>query len=207
MTVQMKREFLENFKAGDQKLPKEVIDAILEENNSDIEAVKSEFADYEAVKAQLAEAGKTIEGFKGMDIDAIRKEAEDWKAKAEQAERAAAEKLAAVQFDHLLNSAITGAKGRSANAILGELGKETLATLRASKNQEADIKSALEALRQKSGYLFESTQTPPPYAAGTGTHKLLSEVTRETFGKMGYRERLELKQSDPELYHQMKESR
>lgn len=36
----MKREFLQNFKVGDQPLPKDVIDAIMEENGWDIEAAK-----------------------------------------------------------------------------------------------------------------------------------------------------------------------
>ena len=36
----MKREFLQNFKVGDQPLSKEVIDAIMEENGRDIEAAK-----------------------------------------------------------------------------------------------------------------------------------------------------------------------
>lgn len=46
----MKREFLQNFKVGDQALPKEIIDAIMDENGRDIEAAKKPFADYEAVK-------------------------------------------------------------------------------------------------------------------------------------------------------------
>ena len=80
-----------------------------------------------------------------------------------------------------------------------------LDALKGSKNQEADIKSALEGLKKDNGYLFEDAQTPPPYAAGTGTHKLLTEVTKEAFDKMGYRERLEFKQSNPEQYEQMNE--
>lgn len=32
----MKREFLQNFKVGEEPLPKEVIDAIMEENGRDI---------------------------------------------------------------------------------------------------------------------------------------------------------------------------
>lgn len=36
----MKREFLQNFKVGDQALPKEVIDAIMAENGRDIEEAK-----------------------------------------------------------------------------------------------------------------------------------------------------------------------
>lgn len=41
--------------------------------------------------------------------------------------------------------------------------------LKASKDQTADIRAALEALKKDSGYLFETDETPPPYAAGTGT--------------------------------------
>ena len=36
----MKREFLQNLRVGDQSLPKEVIDAIMEENGRDIQASK-----------------------------------------------------------------------------------------------------------------------------------------------------------------------
>ena len=42
-------------------------------------------------------------------------------------------------------------------------------TLKGSKNQEADIKAALESLKKDSGYLFDDGQIPPPYAGGTGT--------------------------------------
>lgn len=198
----MKREFLKNFKVGDQELPKEVIDAILDENSRDIGEDKKPFADYDGLKARLEEANKTIEGFKGMDIDAIRKEADGWKAKAKQAEKDAAAKVAEMEFSSKLTAAINGAKGRSAKAVMSLL---DLDTLKASKNQEADIKAALEGLKKDSGYLFEDAQTPPPYAGGTGTHKILGKVTKESFGKMGYRERLELKQSNPEIYEQMKE--
>ena len=41
--------------------------------------------------------------------------------------------------------------------------------LRGSKNQDQDIDAALDALQKDSGYLFEPVETPPPYAAGTGT--------------------------------------
>lgn len=42
--------------------------------------------------------------------------------------------------------------------------------MRASKNQDADLKAALEVLQKDSGYLFGDDQgAPPPYSAGTGT--------------------------------------
>jgi hypothetical protein len=38
----MKREFLQNIKVGDQPLPKEAIDAILDEHSRSIGAIKAE---------------------------------------------------------------------------------------------------------------------------------------------------------------------
>ena len=94
----MKREFLQNFKVGDQPLPKEAIDEIMRENGADIEAVKEKFSDYDAVKQQLEEANRTIGEFREMDIDGVRRAAEEWKQKAEEARRDAEEKIARMQF-------------------------------------------------------------------------------------------------------------
>ena len=65
----MKREFLQNFKVGDQPLSKEIIDSIMAENGRDIEAAKKPFADYDTVKSQLEEAQKTIKGFQDQGAD------------------------------------------------------------------------------------------------------------------------------------------
>lgn len=162
----MKRDFLQNFKVGDQSLPKEIIDAIMDENGRDIEAAKKPFSDYGEIKMQLNEANKTIEGFKAMDIDSVKKAADEWKSKAEQAERDAAAKIADIEFNGLLNQAINDAKGRNSKAISALLDLDALKT---SKNQETDIKTALERMKKESGYLFDGDQIPPPYAAGTGT--------------------------------------
>jgi hypothetical protein len=161
----MKTEFLQNIKIGEQALTKEIIDAIMAENGKDIEAAKKPFADYEDIKGQLTEANKTIEGFKAMDIDGIKKAADEWKAKAEKAEQDAAAKIADMEFNSLLDTSITTAKGRNAKALRGLLDVDTL---KASKNQTEDIKAALDKLKESDGYLFEDTETPPPYAGGTG---------------------------------------
>lgn len=164
----MKREFLQNFKVGDQPLTKEIIDAIMAENGADIEAAKRPFADYDTIKQQLAAAQTTIQGFQtqGQDIETLRKSAHDWEEKYNTAIAESERKIADMAFDHALEAAITGAKGKSAKAIRALLDVDTL---KSSKNQEADIHTALEALKKDSGYLFDSGETPPPYSAGTGT--------------------------------------
>lgn len=166
----MKREFLQNFKVNEQPLPKEIIDEIMAENGRDIEAAKKPFADYDTVKSQLDEAQKTIKGFQdsGADIEAVRKSAKDWEDKYNAAVSESNQKIADMAFDHALEAAITGAKGRNAKAIRALLDVDTL---KSSKNQESDIKAALEDVKKDNGYLFDDGSTPPPYAGGTGTHK------------------------------------
>lgn len=181
----MKREFLQNIKVGDAALPKEIIDLIMEENGKDIEAVKAKFADYDSVKGQLVEANKQIEGFKGMDIDGVRKAAEEWKQKAEQAENDAAQKIADMQFESSLKEAIAAAKGKSSKAIAALLDVDTL---KQSKNQTEDIKKALESLKKDNDYLFDGEQTPPPYAPGAGSQNMGHSYTNEQLGKMSFAE-------------------
>ena len=165
----MKREFLQNFKVGDQPLPKDVIDAIMEENGRDIEAAKKPFADYDTLKTQLETAQKTIQGFKDQDIEGIRQSAQEWEKKYNDAVSDHQRQMADRDFNDRLGETVKSMHGRSVKAILGELGPDKIAALKESKNQEADIKAALEGLQKESGYLFGSEETPPAYAAGTGT--------------------------------------
>ena len=110
----MKREFLLNFKVSDQPLPKEIIDAIMAENGRDIEAAKKPYADYDHIKSQLEEAQKTIEGFKSQDIEGVRKSAQEWQDKCNQALKDHEAQLANMAFDQALDGAITafGSCGR-----------------------------------------------------------------------------------------------
>lgn len=164
----MKREFLQNFKVGDQPLTKEIIDAIMAENGKDIEAAKKPFADYDTIKDQLATAQETIKGFESQDIEGVRKSAKEWEDKYNQALADHQAKLDDIAFHSELDDVITSAKGKNIKAIKALLDLETL---RASKNRAADAKTAVEALQkaEDSGFLFGTEQDPPPYAGGTGT--------------------------------------
>lgn len=165
----MNSEFLQNFKVGDAPLPKEIIDAILAENDRDVTAAVKPYADYESIKEQLTAAKDGLKAFEGVDVKDLQgqvaKLTQDLNTK--EAEHQA--QLSELEFDGALKDAITAAKGRSVKAVRAMLDVDAL---RASKNQQADIKAALDGLKKDSGYLFESEETPPPYAAGTGTQPL-----------------------------------
>lgn len=162
----MKAEFLQNFKVGDASLPKEAVEAILAENGRDVEEAKKPFADYDSIKEQLRTATEGLEAFKGVDVKDLQGQvAKLTKDLSDQAE-AHKKQLADLAFDGVLKEAITAARGRNTKAIAALLDVDTL---KASKDQTADIKSALEALKKDSGYLFDSEETPPPYSPLAGT--------------------------------------
>lgn len=183
----MKREFLANLKVNGEALPKEIIDTILDENSRDIGSVKAQFSDYDTVKQQLEDARTTIKGFEDQDIDGVRKAAQDWEKKYNDAIAAHQQELADRDFRQKLEGEITGAKGKNVKAITALLDVDAL---KASKNQEADIKAALEGLKKDSGYLFDGEGTPPPYSAGTGTGGFGNQGTGDfNFGFTGVRAR------------------
>lgn len=162
----MQREFLQNFKVGDQPLTKEIIDAIMEENGRDIEAAKKPYADYDAIKEQLETAKNGLKAFEGVDVAKLQGEITTLNGQLATKDQEWQDKLDTMAFEGKIKDAITAAKGKSAKAIAALL---DLNALKGSKNQDADIKAALESLKKDSGYLFDDEQVPPPFSAGTGT--------------------------------------
>ena len=135
----MKREFLQGLQVGESPLPKEIIDAIMAENGRDIEAVKARYAEQEGA------AGA-------------------WEEKYNQAIAAHRQELSNVVFSHNLEKAIFAARGRNAKAITALLDVDAL---KASEDQQTALAQAVQQLKQECAYLFQ-TETPPPYARGTG---------------------------------------
>lgn len=170
----MKREFLQNIKVGDQTLPKEVIDMIMDENGHDIEAVKAKFADYDTIKTQLEEAKTTIQSFKdqGQDIEAARQKVTEWENKYNQAIADHEAEKAEREFTTDIIDEITRRRGRNKDAIIGALGKEKMDALRSSKNRKDDIKAVFDKFQPDNSYLFDGEPTPPPYAPGAGSQNM-----------------------------------
>lgn len=96
----MKRKFLE-----DLGLEKDVIDQIMDENGKDIEAEKKKAeSERNDLRSQLTAAQDTLKGFEGIDPAAIQQQIEDYKKKAEDAERDYKEKLEKRDFDDALRA-------------------------------------------------------------------------------------------------------
>lgn len=74
----MKREFLEGL-----ELDKETIDTIMAEYGKTTQGLREE---RDNLKTQVEDANKEIQSYKDMDIDSIKKSANDWKTKYEEME-------------------------------------------------------------------------------------------------------------------------
>lgn len=74
----MKREFLEGL-----ELDKETIDTIMAEYGKSTQGLREERNN---LKTQIDDANKEIQSYKDMDIESIKKSADDWKSKYEEME-------------------------------------------------------------------------------------------------------------------------
>ena len=119
--------------------------------------------DLETEKKRADTAVETLKGFEGKDFDAITKERDEWKKKHDDLEASHKKEQEDREFSATLEAAITESKGKNAKAITALLDMDML---RASKNQQADIKAALDALRTESGYLFEDNGGKPYFDKG-----------------------------------------
>lgn len=133
--------------------------------------------DLETEKKRADTAVETLKGFEGKDFDAITKERDEWKKKHDDLEASHKKEQEDREFSATLEAAITESKGKNAKAITALLDMDML---RASKNQQADIKAALDALRTESGYLFEDNGGTPRFTGGgSGTGGAGGTLTRK----------------------------
>ena len=121
--------------------------------------------DLAAEKKRADDAVETLKGFEGKDFDAITRERDEWQRKHKELEETHKREAEDREFNSVLETAISDAKGKNAKAIMALL---DLDKLRGSKNQEKDIKAALDTMRAESGYLFEDNGGTPAFAAPAG---------------------------------------
>lgn len=176
----MKRKFLE-----DMGLTKEQIDSIMTENGNDVEAVKKERDSY---KTQLETAQSTLKGFEGVNISELQSKVLELTADLAAKDTEMKKQLADRDFNDLLKATAEGYKPRDMKAVMPFLDVEKL---KASKNQETDIKAALENVKKNNAYLFQDTNIPrvvstTPGPGGTGTEDTktrANEALRSILGR------------------------
>lgn len=147
-----------------------VTDEQLATIETEMKANYKPIADYNKQKEKLDASDEkvktltaSLDKFKDVDPAALTQTIEDLKGQLTQKDAEFAQRLADRDFDDLINVNINTLKGKNAKAIKALLDVDTL---KQSKNQAEDIKTALEALQkaEDSAFLFESVQ---PQVQGT----------------------------------------
>lgn len=153
---------------------------VFELNGKDVNAVKEKAtADVAKIQEQLTSATESLKNFEGIDPTKLQEEITTLNTKLKTQADEFAAKEAARQFDELINGEINSQKGRNVKAIGALLDIETL---RSSKNQQADVKAAVEAVKKDNAYLFESEEPFDNPTAKTGG-KLPEGGAKEAFAR------------------------
>lgn len=146
----MKRKDLE-----DLGLEKEAIDMIMDWNGADIEAekakVKTAESERDNYKSQLDTATAELDKFKDMKPEEMQATITKLRQDLKDRDAEYAAKEADRIFNDTLKEAIKNAGGRNERAVMALL---DIDTLKASKDQSADIKKALDAAKESDDYLF-----------------------------------------------------
>lgn len=165
-------------------------------------------ADRDNWKQKAEAAEETLKKFDGVDLEGMKSEVDKWKLEAEKTKTEYERKEAEREFEDILKSAISEAKGRNEKAIRANLDIEKLMK---SKNQREDVKKALEDLKgaEDTAFMFVDEKQEQLKAGRakpfTGPLKCAAQqTTSEKFKAMSLDERMKLKASDPAAYERMR---
>lgn len=194
------KEVLEGIEIGEnkEKLSKEDISKIMKESgkvvNTEVEKVKNEYATtIEDLKSQLSKAPKSD------DIEALKTKIADFEQKeADRVAREEKDKQDKIINENILN--VFGDKKFTSDyaktGLLNDIKKE----LDKEENKGKGIKDIFDELTKDRTDIFANpNQIKDMPAMGN----VDTQVSKEDFTKMGYKERLELKESNPDLFKEL----
>lgn len=150
----MKKEDLQKLGLTDEQ-----INEVFKMNGLDVNGAKGELEnakkELEDYKAQFTSTQAELKKLQELKPEELSKQVSDLNEKLASQKADFEKQIADKNFNDLLTKTVTTAGGREAKAIMPFLDIELLKT---SKNQEADIKSAIEAVKKDHDYLFTSNE-------------------------------------------------
>lgn len=112
-------------------------------------------AEKENYKGQLTTAQDALKGFDGVDVEKLKGEITTLQTTLQTKETEFQNQLAERDFNQQLESAINSVGAKNVKAVKALL---DIDALKGSKNQESDIKAAIEACQKDNDYLFGSNE-------------------------------------------------
>lgn len=182
----MKKEELQ--KLG---LTEEQINEVFKMNGLDVNGAKGELEnakkELENYKSQFTSTQAELKKLQELKPEELSKQVSDLNEKLASQKADFEKQIADRNFNDLLAKTVTTAGGREAKAIMPFLDIEAL---KASKNQEADIKTAIETVKSEHDYLFTSTEPVKNAVSSTASNANASNTALD-FAKsvMGIKEK------------------
>lgn len=163
--------------------------------------------DKEKERADIAE--ETLKKFDGVDLEGMKAEVDNWKAKAENAEKDYAAQIAQRDFEDALKEEIGAYKFTSEAAKKAIMTEIREAGLKVKDGKILGLSDLLEQMKEKDASAFVDekqaqleAQRAKPF---TGPLKGAAQpTTSEKWKSMSLDERMELKASDPAAYKRMR---
>lgn len=191
----MKRKFLE-----DLGLTKEQIDSVMSENGRDIEYEKEKATSVQGevdnLNTQLQEANTTITDLKKTngDNEALQAKVTEYENTMATQKAQYEEKMKNITLDTAIEKALTKANAKHSDLLTGRIDKSKLVI---KENNVEGLEEQIKALQVNYKDLFvQGIKGREPVNTGTAP----KGMTKEQFNKMSYKERVELYNSDQELY-------
>jgi len=202
-------DIFEILKAHEIEVPEDKKEALNTElrkaykHNTEVDKITEKFnTERTAFNEQLKNANAEIESYKGMDIDGIKKSADEWKEKAEKSQKEFDEKIADMEYDNALRDELLKESFSSDYARTGIQSEIKAKNLPIIDGKIIGLPELLETYKKDKPDAFKTVEAPPPNLKGAGMNNggKPPEITTETLKTMGYEERLKLKTENPAQY-------
>lgn len=132
---------------------KTAVETAVRENYKTVAEVEKIEGKRDLYKSQLDTAQEALKGFDGINVTELNGKISTLTAELGKKETEYNSKLADMGFNSSLEKAIASSGARDSVAVKAHL---KLESLKSSKNQSEDIKSAIEAVKAEKDYLFTS---------------------------------------------------
>ena len=134
----------------------EQINAVLDINSKDIGNAKKKLEiERDKYKDQLETAQNSLKEFEGVDVNELQSKIKTLTSDLETKDTEYQQKIADMEFNSVLDGAISKSGAKNTKAVKALLDLDTLKT---SKNQAEDITKALDEIKKDNDYMFTSDE-------------------------------------------------
>lgn len=154
-------------------LSDEQVSAVMEEHGKVFNPMKK---DRDDAKALLVTAQTELKKYEGVDVADLQGQIDTYK-----------QSISNRDFEDIVKEVLGGAKAKNNKAVMAMMDIETL---KASKNQKADIQKAVDAVKKENDYMFQGEQAPRVVSGTPGTSgeadskkTQANEAIRSLFGR------------------------